>query len=188
MVYGPTPQPFSATTRFDSYYDQREVSAEEIYPDEVTASQIQEPPRELMYRLLEVLTELSATVPEIENMHSALARDRANRLTKLFGDSVSNQNWQAASHLGAAALCLFAGVAATKTGFDGASAITVTSKLGDATSTWLRGTETGLQGDRQRLEHELNKGPDKRLNEFLQQFMRNAETISQQRGRIRSAG
>ncbi|MBS3904216.1 MAG: hypothetical protein KGZ39_02695 [Simkania sp.] len=140
-----------------------------------------------IYRVLGVLREFAHTVPQVESLQAMMSKERLGEMARLYKQNVSNANWQAGSHLATAGLCLAAGVFATQLRMDASSAITVSSKLGEAGTTVVRSWETGTTGELRRVEHDVNKGSDagKRFTEFFQQFMRNVETMSQHRSRAR---
>ncbi len=104
--------------------------------------------------------------------------------TKTLATDIKNNNYkQAGSHLGTAVLAVWAGVAAGKAGVDAASAISITTKLGDGAGSILRGSESWLSSEKQMEDQKITKGADagRRVNDFYQQFRQAVQSVLDQR-------
>lgn len=138
-------------------------------------------------RMIESSARLSETTHELQELARKTERQNIDDLKHLNAELVSYVYYQVATHFFTAALCVGLGAAATLKGVgDAASAVTIGNKGGEALSTFIRAGETRAQGAQRIVDHKLSKGPEKRHDEFLQQYIRWVQEFQQATFRARN--
>ena len=144
-----------------------------------------------VFRALQAYAKLAELVPDMEDLSSKISKKRIEDTKRLYKDIVTNNLAQATTHLGTAGLCLVANWlfgSGTRFGLDSMGAGQVAQKLGETVSTGLRSSETGSQGELKRVEHELNKGPDKSHRELLEHTANSVRNMMEWHGRAMMGG
>jgi hypothetical protein len=137
-------------------------------------------------RLIESCARIAETTNTLQELAKTKERQDIEQLKGLNADLVSQAYLQAFSHIATAGVCVgLASISTLKGIGDASSAVTVGNKVGETWSTYLRAGETGLQGKQRIVDHRLNKGPEKRFDEFFQQYIRYVQEYQQALGNAR---
>jgi hypothetical protein len=131
-------------------------------------------------RLIASCARIADTTSALQELAKKKERQDIDDFKHLNADAVWYVYAQVFAHIGTAAVC--GGFAAVTPlvgqtfpdlkNFDAASAVTIGTKVGEVGSTLVRAGETRTQGQQRVVEHKLNKGPEKRFDEFFQQYIR----------------
>jgi len=136
------------------------------------------------HRLIDSCARIAETTSSLQELAKRKERQDIDDLKHLNADLVWQAYYQVAAHVFTASLCVGLGAVATLKGLgDATSAVTVASKTGEGLSTYLRAGETSTQGKQRIVDHKLNKGPEKRFDEFFQQYMRWVQEYQQAHAR-----
>ncbi len=143
-------------------------------------AQSQGVPASAAYGFLRAVANMAPLTAKLENLQSSISADRLKTMTELYGKNVWINTKQFYGHAFGAGLCLAAGVApafGTPVWYDAYSAVTTASKGSEAIGSWFRHEETDVQGELRKVQHHLDKGPERRYSELFQQYLRAAQEM-----------